>query len=244
MIHFFRKLRLNFLSKNSISRYFLYAMGEITLVVIGILIALQINNRNEDRKQKAEIARVYISIIDELESDDQTLTRILPDFTWKSKVINRIVKEPISVSEWIENDSLFNSFFSFEDFAIGKERFQLLKAKTAVDEESRTLNNRITDFYNKHSVDIGVRTHEANMSYHRNIKYWEEIEDWFSLAIVKRDYSKLGEYANNSSIFKNKLTWYRIMLIRLTSALEAYQKEGRALVAEIKAYLEKAGHPQ
>ena len=47
MIKFFRKIRQRLLSENKLSKYFLYAIGEIVLVVMGILIALQINNNNE-----------------------------------------------------------------------------------------------------------------------------------------------------------------------------------------------------
>ena len=49
MIKFFRKIRQNLLLKNQTGKYFKYAIGEIVLVVIGILIALQINNWNELR---------------------------------------------------------------------------------------------------------------------------------------------------------------------------------------------------
>ncbi len=51
MILFFRKIRQGLLTENKFSKYLLYAIGEIILVVIGILIALQINNWNEDRKE-------------------------------------------------------------------------------------------------------------------------------------------------------------------------------------------------
>ena len=49
MIKFFRKIRQNLLRDNKFSKYLLYAIGEIVLVVIGILIALQINNWNQQR---------------------------------------------------------------------------------------------------------------------------------------------------------------------------------------------------
>jgi hypothetical protein len=49
MIKFFRKIRQGLLTENKFSKYFLYAIGEIILVIIGILIALYINNRNEVR---------------------------------------------------------------------------------------------------------------------------------------------------------------------------------------------------
>src|SRR5210317_859386 len=49
MIQFFRKIRQNMIKENKASKYMLYAIGEIVLVVIGILIALSINNWNESR---------------------------------------------------------------------------------------------------------------------------------------------------------------------------------------------------
>ncbi|GGD50598.1 DUF6090 family protein [Muriicola marianensis] len=54
MFRFFRQIRQKLLVENRVSRYLLYAIGEIVLVVIGILIALQINNYNEARKQRAQ----------------------------------------------------------------------------------------------------------------------------------------------------------------------------------------------
>ncbi len=50
MIKFFRKIRYDLMEKNKTGKYLKYAIGEIILVVTGILIALQINNLNEQRK--------------------------------------------------------------------------------------------------------------------------------------------------------------------------------------------------
>lgn len=52
MIKFFRKIRQHLLAENKFSKYLIYAIGEIILVVIGILIALQINNWNDKRKDR------------------------------------------------------------------------------------------------------------------------------------------------------------------------------------------------
>ena len=52
MIKFFRKIRQKLLSENSFRKYLVYAIGEIVLVVIGILIALAINNYNENIKDE------------------------------------------------------------------------------------------------------------------------------------------------------------------------------------------------
>ena len=54
MIKLFRNIRQNLLAEGKTSKYFQYALGEIVLVVIGILIALQINNWNENRKERIQ----------------------------------------------------------------------------------------------------------------------------------------------------------------------------------------------
>ena len=54
MIKFFRKIRYDLIEKNKTGKYLKYAIGEIVLVVIGILIALQINNWNEQRKERIQ----------------------------------------------------------------------------------------------------------------------------------------------------------------------------------------------
>jgi hypothetical protein len=64
MIKFFRKIRQNLLMENKTGKYFKYAIGEIILVVIGILIALSINNWNELKKQRNE-AQTFIKRLSE-----------------------------------------------------------------------------------------------------------------------------------------------------------------------------------
>lgn len=52
MIKFFRTIRQKMLNENKFSKYLIYAIGEIILVVIGILIALAINTKNEKRETR------------------------------------------------------------------------------------------------------------------------------------------------------------------------------------------------
>ena len=59
MIKFFRKIRQNLLMENKTGKYLKYAIGEIVLVMIGILLALQVNNWNEERKNNS-IRKSYL----------------------------------------------------------------------------------------------------------------------------------------------------------------------------------------
>ena len=66
MIKFFRKIRQNLLTENKFSKYLLYAIGEIVLVVIGILIALNLNNRNEQRKAQVKVELIFEDVMNDL----------------------------------------------------------------------------------------------------------------------------------------------------------------------------------
>ena len=61
------------MEKNKTGKYFKYAIGEIILVVIGILIALQINNWNEKRKDRINERVLYSRIITDLQADENRI---------------------------------------------------------------------------------------------------------------------------------------------------------------------------
>jgi len=69
MIKFFRKIRQSLLSENKFSKYLLYAIGEIALVMIGILLALQVNNWNESRKERVQEIKLYENLLVSLTAD-------------------------------------------------------------------------------------------------------------------------------------------------------------------------------
>ncbi len=76
MIKFFRKIRQNLLLENKTGKYLKYAIGEILLVVIGILIALSINNWNEQRKTNELLNLYQENIVFELEQDLKHLSEL------------------------------------------------------------------------------------------------------------------------------------------------------------------------
>jgi hypothetical protein len=77
MIKFFRKIRQKMLTENKFSMYLLYAVGEVILVVIGILIALQINNANELNKQNKQEQNYLIALKDEFNYNQSMLEKVI-----------------------------------------------------------------------------------------------------------------------------------------------------------------------
>ncbi|NNK80776.1 MAG: hypothetical protein HKO93_04690 [Flavobacteriales bacterium] len=74
MIKFFRNIRQRLLTENRFSKYMLYAFGEILLVVIGIIIALQINNWNSERLKNDRNHKLLVKLSSELELNIERAT--------------------------------------------------------------------------------------------------------------------------------------------------------------------------
>jgi len=77
MLRFFRTIRKKLIEEDNVRKYLLYAIGEILLVVIGILIALQVNNWNEERKNLAKVENYTQSLIADLAKDSVAIAEVL-----------------------------------------------------------------------------------------------------------------------------------------------------------------------
>ena len=90
MIKLFKHIRRSLLNENKMGKYFKYAIGEILLVVIGILIALSINNWNETRKEQALELDYLIGIKTDLENDLPSIERRINVILSKISALHKI----------------------------------------------------------------------------------------------------------------------------------------------------------
>jgi len=149
MIKFFRRIRHNLLSENKTRKYFKYAIGEIVLVVIGILIALQINNWNEQRKVADFELQILYSFKESLGTD-------LADIDYNINSHNRSLHAANSIlnllksSTPIQEDSvagLFSQVMMPTRFVHSTSAFESLKSKGLNIISNNDLQKKIVDVY-------------------------------------------------------------------------------------------------
>ena len=116
MLHFYRKMRKALIPESRFGRYFFYALGEIVLVVIGILIALQLNSWNADRINKKTEHEYILRLAIEIKSEIQYLEVLKNEFKKSQEGLERILTIWKSDTPLI-NDSLqyINDFYSAGD---------------------------------------------------------------------------------------------------------------------------------
>jgi len=130
MLKFFRTIRKKLIEEDNVrkpaspaGRYLLYAIGEILLVVIGILIALQVNNWNESRLERAERSKLLSNLNEEFVQNKklirESLTARTEIFEAGLTIMDFIGRER-SDFEGLNIDSLFYAFLGTDDYSISK----------------------------------------------------------------------------------------------------------------------------
>jgi hypothetical protein len=180
MIKFFRKIRQNLLMENKTGKYFKYAFGEIILVVIGILIALQINNWNENKKRTA----LEVKHLKELKSD---IIETLKDAKRDENLYRNDIQSIIYLQDFFFNKIEYHDSLAYH-FYRSVEHYQLYSKTSAFESiksigldiiSNDSLRLGITDFYQiqiKDAADQG-RVSQGSMSFTN--KLWPYFEKHF-----------------------------------------------------------------
>ncbi len=165
MIKFFRHIRQQVLIEKKFSKYLLYACGEIILVVIGILIALQINNWNENRKELGKSQEIMQEIRENLEYNNVEFEREIEE---EKSVINSIdiVSENLKMNQGY-HDSLGFHFLNvayWPSFIKKSSGYETLKSQGVEIIKSIELRKAIIDLYESQYEQIAevMRVSENN----------------------------------------------------------------------------------
>lgn len=227
MIKFFRKVRQNMIRDNKVIKYLLYAIGEIILVVIGILIALSINNSNELKKNRIA-EKVYLKEIkSDLIQDTILLSQVIQDHKWRiaqlrsqDTTIDIIFEEIIGKLPKVEGVSqLEYIFFTDRKFRpkIGTYNSMISEGKSNII-SNRELFNNIQNIYElevQNIITIGEdvldRSNELRNKYAYEIRYVDfgspiKITDKRILADIYISSRQLNYYTRQSVLLKKSIT--------------------------------------
>lgn len=166
MIKFYRRIRRKLIDEGNLKRYFIYSTGEILLVVVGILIALQINNMNEERKELVKSHEILLEIKENLQFNN---SRFLAEIKEEKNVIKSIdiVLENINKIK-VYNDSLDFHFINTTYWPIASRKssgYETLKSHGIELIRSTTLRQAIIDLYEKTYNEISDISKESSANH-------------------------------------------------------------------------------
>ena len=246
MIPFFRKIRKKMADDNKPIKYMRYAIGEIALVVIGILIALQINNWNEERKELIKVKTVLKSIHIELAKDSMKINEDL-DFTVNEielleALYARVHQESATLDTIIKIARYEFRPYWVDHIDYRNNSFESAKSSGIFDMLPDSIKNELLELYSfqDYSVSINEKTH---------LQYQEKLDDITKTYSFQLDFPKevkplIIELSWQNVDSKHLVTRFRWLMMPKHVAWRLYieelrevQKMTRSALKSIDLYL-------
>lgn len=168
MLRFFRLLRRKFLEEGHVHKYFWYALGEILLVMIGILLALQVNQWNENANNAKEEQFYYAKLVENLQQDTTNLSILITQLDNQILLIEEVINDfNTKSSEKLEPDiasalirlSFYNPEIATWDNLKSTGKINIIQNQEVIDS--------LTSYYNRFNNNTKLWMN-ANRDYSRN----------------------------------------------------------------------------
>ena len=236
MIKFFRKIRYDLMGKNQTGKYLKYAIGEIVLVMVGILLALQVSNWNEKRKQDAN----FDKLIDALENEIiENIHEANHEIDWARTIqmnSSKIQLNQISREEFLKDPNL-RSVIDLNRLDINSDDISsLVKRQEDFPEAYKVLiphlKNylKIEDRYQKQEIEYGTQVEGY-------LDFLIKTQPWYASSIQVLDsiaINKQVDFYLENPVFKNYLASYNEGYRYLLREMIGIRSSCLVILAEIK----------
>lgn len=251
MIRIFQKIRKEIIGQGPTARYLLYAIGEILLVVIGILIALQVDNWNEDRKKQREITQLLLDIEQDLLRNYELADQALDFYRIQDSIVKRIAQGTLTQEDYENSSSLTYLVSNWEYYLPAEKNInQFVESEKLAPADYKPIIEGLKRVQSFSAVlDDAWSNLDENIG--ENTKFITSFS-WFvkndSLSNAKRlafflqdeDYhTTVFRYWVNTQNYYDKITRYRAQTMAALATIK--QITDKYSVAEIRSLFQKMG---
>lgn len=190
MIKFFRKIRYNLMETGKTTKYIKYAIGEIALVMIGILLALQVNNWNTQRINKQTENDNYCQLALDFESDKAELLKLIEASRQREATSKQLLLD-LDARTKTKEELLKGFFFVMRSDAFIPSKAtitELISSGTLSLIKNRSLRKQLLTFYEFLDNKVDIADSNRNLMID-NIMNWDSIIEfgWQDLAVGNLD---------------------------------------------------------
>lgn len=238
MISIFRKIRQSMVKEKKVKNYILYAIGEILLVMIGILLALQVNNWNENRRANNQLKTIFKTIKEDLKTDTLVGTAVIRYYDSINKYSTKIINNEYT-SKNIDSCITCRSLLTgYNPMNIQKKGYTLLQNYTALkSEDTDSLITDLSQFYTYFDAMISNNNDLVKSETLANLNYFKK-QKWFIPWMQGQITDEMREFFGNSLDFKNRVAGNNILATSNHQGyLKLYKKNAIALLERINKRL-------
>ena len=240
MLKIFRKIRQKLLFKNKVSSYLLYAIGEIALVMIGILLALQVNNWNEDRKTKNELSSILKTVSLDLVRDTLAANSIVAYYDENEKNSLKIINKEINLKNYKECLKCLNLTTRYLSFSIQTKGYEMLKKLSNQHTfKNDTLITGITQFYGPLIQVIDDSNEFIKKEVLNNVDAYKK-KSWFVDWIQGKSNPKMIAYFAEGEEYRKQVASHLLLAVKNHKLFVGmYRKGAKQLLELINERLQK-----
>lgn len=230
----FRNQRSKLLEKKKFGNYIVYATGEIILVVIGILIAVSLNNWNQNRKEKTKLLNIYNIIHDDLENDIKEIDKIQSYYKDVQPLFNNILKDSVKATDYIYIPQYTYIMIGFPEITFNKRGYNQLEAFNT-DKFQDSLPTQIIEFYIERLREIKIDDDMRSEDIKENYSHFKKNYKWWSDVISMKPNQDFINYALNDPDYKNRIaTTYFLAYKIFLPELKTFKKRATIILEEIQ----------
>mgnify|MGYP001828351867 CR=1 FL=1 len=207
MLRFFVKIeRLKFFFGNRFRKYLFYAVGEIVLVVIGILIALAVNNRNSKIINERKIEGIFKEIKINLIHDIKEAERTIAYYNKKDSLIQLVMNNRVTKEMYEENYDLFFLLYYYRSYKLSDSGYNLLSEDLdLIPEKYNRLMPFLQNVYKGFSpLFISINEYLIDYTF-RMLERWALQYKYYTLS----DDEKITFFMNEDSFKNDAMLWRR-----------------------------------
>lgn len=253
MIRFFRTIRQNLLAQNRLTRYLVYALGEIVLVVIGILIALQLNIKKEEASEKKLLNELLLGIQADLKLEVERIDFLEAYYGDLTDGIQKIILHQQDIENYSNQElgKYFLNTLEFRKFSKFNTNYQTLYGSGMLQKiAAKHLSEEIITYYSKQYLEWSLAAYQdkAGKLNFNNTSQFHPLDKLLSSVsythIPNFRIDTEGEYETDFEEFFKEPAVLNFLLDLLHqselvfSNLEAYRESNLFLSNQIQIYLD------
>jgi Family of unknown function (DUF6090) len=217
-------------------KYLKYAIGEIALVVIGILIALSINTWAETKKEDKVLKNIYSVIAKDLKNDINDIDRILKNYEEIKPIFNKVLDGKMTEEDYLKCPGCLSLITGFPDLSLDLRGYNLLNNHKNTSKNTKdSLTANIVQFYTEQLLEININEEQRATDFQNNYLYWKENYSWFSDFVTQRKLDGFTEYAVNSQDYKNRVGMQYLMAYDvLLEQYKDFKNQAQKLITRIE----------
>lgn len=231
MLKFFRSIRKKLLKESKFKNYIIYAIGEILLVMIGILLALQFNNWNSNRQAKNTLKNTLKIVVSDLKRDTITAMQLIKIMDVSQKTGDSILAGKVTLNNVGEYPRTRSLVTLYQPFNIQTKGYDILKsiADQKISEQDSVFDY-LTQFYTLFSPNLQKSNERLEDVVIGNLNDFKEYS-WFVEWTQGKVNDEMIAYFVTSEDYKKRVAAYNVLAFGNHYALlNAYKDNAKVML--------------